>query len=274
MMIYTKEAVSSFQEQTFAYLVVEEKNHCLQITLNRPAKRNAMSPTLVHELAYAMSYAHYTNDIWAVVLAANGKSFCAGADLKAFLGYEEANDSTIPKPTKKVVLGDIFAHVHKPVIAKVHASVYAGGFLLICGCTHVIAAKEANFALPEVKRGLWPMQVVASMLKIMPARTVLDFCMRARKVDAQEAHKLGLVTQVVEAEELDTVIDGLLSDIFANSPSAIRLGLKVFDEMRDIPEQELHTYLEKMLQETIKTQDAQEGLRAFKEKRKPVWTGN
>ncbi|HEY0262070.1 MAG TPA: enoyl-CoA hydratase-related protein, partial [Chitinophagales bacterium] len=158
-------------------------------------------------------------------------------------------------------------------IAKVHAPVYAGGFLIVCGCTHVIASPNATFSLPEVKRGLFPFQVMQSMLNIMSARAVLDFCIRAKTADAIEAEKLGLVSKIVPLENLNSEVQNLVDDILQYSPSAIRLGLKAFDELKNIPASEAHSYLKQMLTEAVQTQDAAEGIIAFAEKRKPIWTG-
>jgi enoyl-CoA hydratase/carnithine racemase len=273
-MIFTQAQTASIHRQTFAYIQVEEANHILTIRLNRPQAKNAMSPTMVREYAYAMSYAHHQPQIWAVVFAAIGDVWCAGADLKAMRGQEEANNSSIPKPEQEIVIGDLFAHIHKPVIAQVHAPVYAGGHLLIGGCTHVIATHRVFFALPEVKRGLFPFQVMDMLLKILPARKVLDWCITGGTISAQEAWQLGLVTQLVEEENLQMAVSQLISKIFQNSPSAIRLGLKAFDEMRSVAEVEKQAFLKRMLDETTQTADAQEGLQAFAEKRQPNWTGS
>lgn len=273
-MLYTAEQASNIQQHTFAHLLLQEANKTLTITLNRPEKKNALNPVFFRELVFALNYAHYNPDIWVVVIDAKGDVFCAGADLKAFKNGEEATISTIPVPQQEeVVLGDAFNALHKPCIAKVNASVYAGGFLIICGCTHVIAVPNATFSLPEVKRGLFPFQVMQSMLNIMPARAVLDFCMRAKAVDAAEAEKLGLVSQVVPAEELDNATQALVDDIVQYSPSAIRLGLQAFDHLKSISAHEAHGYLRQMLAKAVQTADAAEGIAAFAEKRKPVWTG-
>src|SRR3990172_950906 len=125
-MIYTADQTSKFNNQKFAHLLIDEKDHVLTITLNRPEKKNAMNPVMVNEIAYALSYAHYNNDIWVVIIAANGDVFCAGADLKAFAGNDQdTTNSTIPEPSTEVLLGEIFIQLHKPSIAKVHAPVYA-----------------------------------------------------------------------------------------------------------------------------------------------------
>lgn len=273
-MLYTEKETASLQSLTFAHLIVEEKDHLLTITLNRPEKKNAMNPVIIRELAYSLTYAHHNPSVWAVVIAAKGDVFCAGGDLKAFSSkIIEPTISTIPEPNQEIVIGDIFSQLHKPCIAKVGASVYAGGFLIICGCTHVVSIPEAQFGLPEVKRGIWPFQVMQSMLQVMPSRTVIDFCMRARTVDATEAQKLGLVSQVVPPEKLDETVQNLADEIMQYSPSAIRLGLKAYDELKSKPATEAHSFLKQMLADVIQTEDAKEGIAAFTEKRQPVWKG-
>ncbi len=272
-MIYNNTQVQSIFSHTFAYLKVEEKEHVLYVTLNRPQAKNAMSPTMVREYAFALSYAHHQAHIWVVVFAAEGNVWCAGADLKAMRGQEEANNSTIPMPDAEIVIGDLFTKVHKPVIARLHAPVYAGGHLLVAGCHFVVATPLVSFSLPEVKRGLYPFQVMDMLLKIMPVRAVLDWCIRGGAISAQQALAWGLVTQLVAEEELDTSIAKLIEEITQNSPSAIRLGLKAFEQMRSVPEEEKQAFLKQLFEQTIQTEDAQEGLKAFAEKRKPTWTG-
>lgn len=271
---YTQQACSSLTDFTFAHIIVEEQEHRLTITLNRPDKKNAMDPVLLREMAFALSYAKYNSDIWAVVIAANGTVFCAGADLNSFTNKQaQPTTSTVPMPNGDIVLGDLFTKLYKPCIAKVHAPVYAGGFLIICGCTHVIAVDSAQFSLPEVKRGIWPFQVMQSMLQIMPPRAVLDFCMKGKTVNATEALHAGLVSQVVTNAALDHEVNKLTAELFVNSPSAIRLGLKAYDELKSKSHEEAYTFLMQALSETIKTEDAAEGILAFKEKRKPNWKG-
>ncbi|MCB9033947.1 MAG: enoyl-CoA hydratase/isomerase family protein [Chitinophagales bacterium] len=273
-MLYRKEDISNFKEQHFAFLIVEENDHVLSITLNRPEKRNAFHMPLANELAYALAYAHYNNAIWSVIIKANGPTFCAGADLKAFAGDAIVeNNSTIPMPKEMVKLGDEFNGLHKPCIAQVHADVYAGGFLMICGCTHVVAANTAKFGLPEVKRGIWPMQVMASLAPLMSARDLLDLCMCAKTIDANEAKRLGIVSIVVEANDLEQTVQHLVDEIREQSPTAIRLGLQAFQEMQNLKHEAQHPYLHSMLMKVLSSKDAKEGLLAFKEKRAPNWTG-
>lgn len=273
-MPYTAEQCTALPDTRFVYLELKHREHLLEIRLNRPEKRNAFDPVLVRELAFAMSYAHHSSAVWAVLLAANGPVFCAGADLKAFAGMaQEDPGSGVPAASGEIALGDLFRRLHKPCIARVHGDVHAGGFLLIGGCTHVVAARGTRFSLPEVERGIWPMQVMATLADLMPARQLLDWCMRGLSLTAEEAQQRGVVTQVVEPDDLDATVDTLLGQILSKSPSAIRLGLQAWDELRAIDPQEQHPFLQQMLAKTLQTRDAREGLAAFREKRTPAWTG-
>jgi enoyl-CoA hydratase/carnithine racemase len=274
-MLYGTEVVGQFASQTFAFVVPQMADHVLTLTLNRPDKKNAMSPTVMRELAYCLAYAHHNPEVWAVVLRANGDIFCAGADLKAFAGIpEDPNSSTIPDPVKEILLGELFNGLHKPCIARVHAPLFAGAFLLICGCTHVVATPQVTLGLPEVKRGIWPMQVMASLRSILNKRQILDLCMRGHTFGAQDALAMGILTHLAQDDvAMDATIAGILSDIKANSPAAIRLGLKAWDDLRQVDEAEEHAFLKARLNEILQTADAHEGLAAFREKRPPQWTG-
>ena len=246
----------------------------LNITLNRPEKKNAFNATLLNEFAFAMAYAHFNNAIWAVIIDAEGTVFSAGADLKSFAGGDD-NDSvsTIPKPSGQIVIGNLMNGLHKPCIAKIEAPVFAGGHLVVCGCTHVLVTENVFFSLPEVKRGIWPMQVMQSLFEVMPRRMALDYCMRARKVNAPEALNMGLATQLSSAESIQKELDELIAEIKEQSPSAIRLGLKAAGELKAVSTENAHQFLHDKLMEVLQTEDAAEGIMAFSQRRKPVWTG-
>lgn len=271
MNLYTTEQTQNIHSQTFAFIEIAEADHVLTITLNRAKKKNALHPQMVNEIAYAMHYAHFEKSVWMVVIGAKGNVFCAGADLKAMAGFVEPNDSTIPKPTGKLLIGELFNKVHKPTIAKVTGDVYAGGFFFLAGCNIVVSQDDVKFGLPEVKRGLYPFQVMAALLKVMPARKVVDWCIRGYNLPVAEAERYGLVSEVVKAEEVDGTVAKIVAELKQNSPSAIRLGLEAYDYIQ--PSAAEHKYLFDALQRTIQTKDGQEGLRAFREKRKAEWMG-
>lgn len=270
-MLYTEQQIREFHQHRFAFLLAEQSGHVLTITLNRPEKKNALNAVLTQELAFALEYAHHQSDVWVVVLAARGDVFCAGADLKEFAGGSPAGASTVPVPAAPVRLGDVLAGLHKPSIAKVHAPVYAGGFLLVGGCTHAIASENATFNLPEVKRGIFPFQVLATLLHLMPARSALDLCLRARTLSASEAYRIGLVTSVVPTSHLEAEVRTLAAELLQGSPTAMQMGLRAYQEMQRLPDDQQHAYLQGMLQEALKTEDAAEGMAAFAQRRPPEW---
>ena len=271
MKLYTKDQTAEIQNHSFAYLKILIHNNVLTITLDRAEKKNALHPQLVNELAFALHYAHFEKDIWVVVIQAKGNVFCAGADLKAMAGFLEPNDSTIPLPNGDILIGELFNKVYKPTIAKVTGDVYAGGFFFLAGCNIVIAQDDVKFGLPEVKRGLYPFQVMAALLKVMPSRKVVDWCIRGYNLPVTEALQFGLVSEIAKAGNVDTVLGEVVEELKQNSPSAIRLGLESFDTIR--PSAAEYKYLMEMFMKTVGSKDGQEGLKAFREKRKANWTG-
>lgn len=271
MNLYTREQVATMHTQHFAFLEVEEKDHVLYITLDRADKKNALHPQMVNEIAYAMQYAHFEKAVWVVLIQAKGNTFCAGADLKAMMGIIEEHHSTIPLPSGEVLIGELFNKVYKPTITKVTGDVYAGGFFFLAGSHIVIAQDNVKFGLPEVKRGLYPFQVMAALLKVMPARKVIDWCIRGYNLPVREAERFGLVTSVATPEKMEEEVAKIIAELKTNSPAAIRLGLEAYDAIQ--PTAAEHKYLFDMLQKTIMSKDGQEGLKAFREKRRPEWTG-
>ena len=271
MNLYKRDQVETLSEHHFAFLEISEQDHVLSITLNRPGKKNALHPQMMNELAFSMHYAHFNPDIWMITIKANGNVFCAGADLKAMAGFIEPNDSTIPAPEGNVLLGSLFTKVYKPTIAVVTGDVYAGGFFFLAGSTIVLAQSDVKFGLPEVKRGLYPFQVMASLLKVMPSRKVIDWCIRGYNLPVEEAANYGLVTEVCSVENIQQRLTEIIAELKENSPSAIQKGLEAFDHIA--PSASDHRYLYDMLQQTISSQDGREGLTAFREKRKPNWKG-
>ncbi|MEW7289239.1 enoyl-CoA hydratase-related protein [Aquimarina sp. 2304DJ70-9] len=265
--ILIKDALS----QKFAFIKVRVEDHVMHLTLNRAEKKNAIHPHMVQEIAFAMQFAKQTSDIRAIVIDAAGDVFCAGADLKAFMGMVGEFESSIPVAKGEVLLAELFNKVHKPIITKVEGNVFAGGFFFLAGANYVVCTEGVKLGLPEVKRGLFPFQVMAALLEIMPKRIVVDWCIRGYDLDVKDAKNYGLVTHTTTQETTDKTIASLLGEIKANSPTAIRLGLEALDTINE--QSSKHQYLMEMLQKTVGSKDGQEGLLAFRQKRQPVWTG-
>ncbi|KQS33121.1 enoyl-CoA hydratase/isomerase family protein [Dyadobacter sp. Leaf189] len=274
MQFYSEEDTRSFQNVRFMYITATLTGHIFTITLNRPEKRNAFTPTMAEEIIYALAYAHYEPEVRCVVVQAVGKVFCAGADLNAFHDPSaDLKNDTLPKIRGEARLGDAFEELLKPAIAKVEGAVLAGGFLIVCGCAFVISTPNANFSLPEVKRGIWPMQVMASLTKVIPERKALELAITARNYTAVEMRDFGLITDIKEATDIDFAVNALADLISANAPLAIRAGISAVQQMKYIPENERHTFLKAQLDILLQSEDAKEGVLAFKEKREPIWKG-
>jgi methylglutaconyl-CoA hydratase len=274
MRFYTKEATKDFDSIQLTCLQTELDGHILSMTLNRPEKRNAFTPTMAAEIAFALAFAHYNPVVRCVVLKANGPVFCAGADLSAFHDpTADTKNPGLPEPGEEILLGDVFRELHKPCIAQVEGPVLAGGLLFICGATFVISTPDVTFGLPEVKRGIWPMQVMASLSRVLSPRKVLEWCITGRNYSAREALAMGLVTSLSERNEIAGEVEDLAAQIAKNAPYAIQLGMESFAKLSDISESQQQTFLKKQLESLLLSEDAREGVQAFKEKREPVWTG-
>lgn len=274
MHFYQEVDIRKFDQVQFVYIKTELKGHVFRITLNRPEKRNAFTPTMVEEITYALAYAHYTTDIRCVMLEAEGTVFCAGADLNAFHHTDaDIKNETLPKPREEARLGDAFSQLLKPSIAVVKGPVLAGGFLLICGCTFVLSTPEATFSLPEVKRGIWPMQVMESLTGMVPARKILEMAITGKSYSAAESLEIGLLTQVISSGEIQSKADELAALICTNAPYAIQSGLKAFQKLPSIPANDRHRFLKEQLDLLLLSEDAKEGTTAFREKRNPIWKG-
>ena len=271
MKLYTEDQVRDLHQHTYAYIELSVEDHVMHLTLNRENKKNALHPQMVNEIAFALHHAHFNKDIWMITISAKGNVFCAGADLKAMAGFIEENDSTVPDSGQEVLIGELFNKVYKPTIAKITGDVYAGGFFFLAGCNIVVAQDDVKFGLPEVKRGLYPFQVMAALMKVMPARKVIDWCIRAYNLPVKEALQYGLVSEIASASDIDVAVNKIIKEIKQNSPTAIRMGLESYDHIS--PSAEAHQYLYDMLQKTIASKDGQEGLQAFREKRAAQWTG-
>ena len=274
MRFYTEEDIKAFDNVRFLHIKTAKAGHLFTITLARSEKRNAFTPTMAKEIIFALAYAHYEAEIRCVVLKAEGPVFCAGADLNAFHDPSaNAVNELLPRIHEEARMGDAFNELSKPCIAQVEGPVLAGGFLMICGCTFVYSVPEATFSLPEVKRGIWPMQVMASLAPILPQRKILEMSITGKAYSGKEALEMGLVTHLIEKEKIETEMNALTAQICSNAPLAIQSGMRSLQELRNIPQNEQHAFLKRQLDKLLQTEDAKEGALAFKEKREPIWKG-
>jgi enoyl-CoA hydratase/carnithine racemase len=161
----------------------------------------------------------------------------------------------------------------KPTIARVHGYALAGGFGLALACDMVIAADNAVFGTPEIDVGLWPYMITVPLTRSMPPKKVLELMLTGRRVDAAEADRIGFVTRVVPLAELDAAVATLASTLAAKSPAIVKLGRDSFYDVWDRAAADALALLHPLLTLTTLTEDAQEGIASFAEKRTPQWKG-
>jgi enoyl-CoA hydratase/carnithine racemase len=165
------------------------------------------------------------------------------------------------------------ARFGKPLLARVNGACLAGGMGLMLSCDIVIARKDAFFCTPEVNVGIFPMMVGALLYRQVNRKRVVDMVLTGRRIQAAEAEDMGLITRAVEPERLDEEVQNTLRLLVSRSPIGIRIGKDAFRAMSDMPFEEAVDYLCEALGKVISTDDAQEGMRAFMEKREPRFKG-
>lgn len=253
-------------------VIVEQREHVLWITINRPELRNAINENVIAGISQGLLQAAATPDVRAVVLTGAGdRAFCAGADLSPTSSIFDF-DYSAPRTAYADLLRQAM-ELNIPLIARVNGACMAGGMGLLSMCDMVVAGSNARFGLPEVKVGMFPMQVASVMQHLIPRRKFAEMCITGEPLTAQEALDIDLVNYVVEPAELDAKLDWLLGRITDKSPTAIRRGKHALRSIEDMTFHQSIAYMEAQISSLRLTKDAMEGLNAFKEKRQPEWTG-
>ncbi|MET7395138.1 enoyl-CoA hydratase-related protein [Dactylosporangium sp. NPDC005572] len=248
--------------------------HVATLTIDRPERRNAMTFETLAELRDGVLRARADGDVRVLVLTGAGEqAFCAGADLGGLRGEDlDAEQAHAGRGH----LAELFRALWSsgiPTIARVRGFALAGGFGLAMACDIVIASDDAVFGTPEVAVGLWPYMITVPLVRSMPPKVALELMMTARRVGAAEGQRLGFVNEVVPADELDDAVTRVAERIAAQSPAAIRLGRTSFYQSLGAGTEQALALLQATLSVATATGDAQEGVAAFAERRRPVWGG-
>ena len=243
------------------------------ITLTQPEIRNAFSDEVIAEITQAFRTAGERPDVRAIVLAAEGPAFCAGANLNwmrrmaDYTREENVQDAGMLAEMLRVIY-----ECPKPTIARVQGDVYAGGVGLVACCDIAVSADHVNYCLSETKIGLIPATISPYVIRAMGARAAHRYFLTAERFNAAEALRIGFVHEVVHADELDAKVDTILKNLLSASPNAVHAAKKL---VQDVAEREINAQLIAQTVEGIAdiraSEEGREGVQSFLAKRKPSW---
>ncbi len=255
---------------TYKSILYEVQDGIAKVTLNIPEKMNRLSNETMKEVVAALKEAKEDDSVRVVVMAAAGdKAFCAGANLADFKGLSAVEGRKVFAAF--AALSRVFIDLGKPSIAAVNGLALAGGCGLAIYPDITIASENAKFGLPEINVGVWSCMVSASLPRMVGRKKALELLMTGDMIDAGEAERIGLINRVVPHDKLEETVMELARKISKKSPVVMNLGRDSYYTMLDMDFDKAVTYLLEMLAMIIGTEDCQEGVTAFMEKRKPVW---
>lgn len=247
-------------------LIVNDTNGIRTIILNRPAARNAMTLAMAQAMAEALGDFDRRSDLSVAIIVGAAKTFCSGMDLKGFLRGER------PRIEGRGFAGLTEAPPKKPLIAAVEGYALAGGFEMVLACDLVVAAEDAQFGLPEVKRGL--VATAGGLVRLprqVPRRIAMELALTGNLMPAARLYECGLINRLVRSGQAPEEAQQLARTIADNGPLAVATSKRVIDESADWPAAEMFTRQRVITEPIFQSADAREGAIAFAEKRKPVW---
>jgi len=261
--------VRDTDEVSYQHLLVTTDDTITTITLNRPDKRNALAADVMAELVEAFR-AVGASDALGVVLAANGPVFSAGHNFGDMAGADLEHVRRLLELCTEMM--DTIQSIPQPVIAKVHALATAAGCQLVATCDLAIAAESAAFAIPGGKGGLFCHTPLVAVARNVGRKRALELAMTGDPVDAATAADWGLINRAVPDDQLDAAVDDLIRRATRGSVLSKALGKRGFYAQVDLEQPKAYTYAIELMASSAVTPDAQEGIAAFLEKRKPTFT--
>jgi methylglutaconyl-CoA hydratase len=260
-------------KKSFQTITYTKENLVAKIILNRPEIHNAFNEVMIQDLIDVFRNISKDNEVRVVVLTGNGKSFCAGADLNWMkkvvdFSYEENLKESLE-------LAEFFYLIYslpKPTIARVNGAAIGGGAGLVAVCDMVIASDKARFSLSEVKLGLVPACISPYEVRRIGEKNCRELFLTGERIDAQKALNFGLVNQVVPHDELDNAVDELVKQLLNSGPNALAMCKKLLQNVPLMSFDEVKKYTAEMIASLRMSEEGQEGMNAFLQKRKPKWT--
>ena len=250
-------------------IIVEKENHIGIITLNRPDELNTFTNTLAAELNQSLVDMDQDKEIRAVILKGNGRAFCAGIDVSVLPMDSILEYRQWIRNMEKAFL--TIAHMVKPVIVAAHGIAAANGAGLVTMADLAIIAEGTKIGTTAINVGLFCMGPAVPLSRSLGKKLCLEMLLTGDFIDAERAERIGLVNKVVPADKLMDEAISLATKLASKSPIALQMGKQAFYTMSDMEFEKGMEYSDEMFAELCTTEDALEGVTAFKERRKPVW---
>lgn len=254
----------------YEHLIVEQ-GRISRIILNRPDKRNALNNALTIEIRDALLELDKDPEVIVIIISGAGKGFCAGGDLEGMVAPSTIYDAREAKSHIKNLFTTM-AEISKIIISQVHGFAMAGGFGIAMSADLTVVSDNCKLGTPEIKRALLPLNIMNPLSRMMPRKRCLEMIFTGDNITPQQALEWGLVNRVCPAEELEVETMKLAEAIACNSGAALGMGKQAFYTMQNMDYFTAFNYLNELLVLTALTEDSKEGVRAFFEKRNPVWT--
>ncbi|MDQ3236443.1 MAG: enoyl-CoA hydratase [Actinomycetota bacterium] len=259
------------QEKTYEHVLFERDEKIARITMNRPEKRNALSLAHMQELIGRLRSIGEEKEASVIILGGNGPAFCAGHDLSEMVGRDPGFYRHIFDVCCELM--ETIQAIPQPVIAKVHGVATAAGCQLAAACDLVVAAEEARFATPGVRIGLFCSTPMVALSRAVGQKKSMEMLLTGEFISAEEALTEGLVNRLVAADALEEQTTALAQKIAEASPIVVGIGKQAFYRQLDMPTEQAYAYTKEVMSFNASFADAQEGICAFLEKRKPEWKG-
>ena len=260
--------------QDYSQLLVEQRGAACHITINRAAEHNTMTDVVMEELVRAFRQAETTRGVRAIVVTGAGdQTFCAGGKLKP---TADGSPFALEPGRFDNPIAEMFRAMDRcnlPIIARVNGSAFGGGLGLICACDFAVAADSAKFGTTEAKVGVFPMMILPVLMRVIPRRRLQEMCFFAHRFSASEAQRFDIVNEVVPATELDAAVNAMVDKLASNSPVALRMGRRAISAVTDLSFADALNLTQAVLPILSQSEDTKEGMKAFSERRPPVWPG-
>jgi methylglutaconyl-CoA hydratase len=244
-----------------------------RITLTGPDVRNAFNDTVIQQLKAAFEDVGARDDVRAVVLAAEGPAFCAGADLNWMRRMADyTRDENIADAGQLAAMLKAIYECPKPTIAAVQGDVFAGGMGLVAACDMAVSVRTASYCLSEVKLGLIPATISPYVIRAMGKRAAHRYFLTAERFPAEEAHRIGFVHELVDADALEAKVNELTQALVGASPAAVKACKRLVQDVAERPiDAALIAATVEGIAEIRASEQGREGVASFLQKRKPAW---